>query len=54
MEEKKFSPIRFIPGINQGKYPYCHSVYIEGAKILIDPACLSFSASPDPRNCFFP
>jgi len=38
MEEKKFGPIRFIPGINRGKYPYCHSVYIEGAKILIDPA----------------
>ena len=38
MEEKSFGPIRFIPGINRGKYPYCHSVYVEGAKILIDPA----------------
>lgn len=38
MEEKQFGPIRFIPGINRGKYPFCHSVYIEGAKILIDPA----------------
>jgi len=38
MEETNFGPIRFIPGINRGKYPYCHSVYIEGAKILIDPA----------------
>lgn len=38
MEEKNFGPIRFIPGKNRGKYPYCHSVYIEGAKILIDPA----------------
>lgn len=38
MEEKKFGPVRFIPGINRGKYPYCHSLYIEGAKILIDPA----------------
>lgn len=38
MKEKKFGPIRFLPGINRGKYPYCHSVYIEGAKILIDPA----------------
>ena len=38
MEEKRFGPIRFIPGINRGKYPYCHSLYIEGAKILIDPA----------------
>ncbi len=38
MKEKNFGPVRFIPGINRGKYPYCHSVYIEGAKILIDPA----------------
>ncbi len=38
MEEKNFGPIRFIPGINRGKYPHCHSFYIEDAKILIDPA----------------
>jgi glyoxylase-like metal-dependent hydrolase (beta-lactamase superfamily II) len=38
MQETAFGPIRFIPGINRGKYPYCHSIYIEGAKILIDPA----------------
>lgn len=38
MEEKVFGPVRFIPGINRGKYPYCHSIYIESAKILIDPA----------------
>jgi glyoxylase-like metal-dependent hydrolase (beta-lactamase superfamily II) len=38
MQERKFGSIRFIPGENQGKYPYCHSVYIEGAGILIDPA----------------
>ena len=36
--EKHFGPIWFIPGENRGKYPYCHSVYIEEAKILIDPA----------------
>ncbi len=38
MQERSFGPIRFIPGPNRGKYPYCHSVYIEGAGILIDPA----------------
>jgi glyoxylase-like metal-dependent hydrolase (beta-lactamase superfamily II) len=38
MRERSFGPIRFIPGPNRGKYPYCHSVYIEGAGILIDPA----------------
>ncbi|MBU0514224.1 MAG: MBL fold metallo-hydrolase [Proteobacteria bacterium] len=38
MEEKNFGPVRFIPGVNQGRYPCCHSVYIEGAGVLIDPA----------------
>ncbi len=37
-EEKHFGPIWFIPGPNKGKYPHCHSIYIEGAGILIDPA----------------
>ena len=38
MEEQCFGPVRFIPGENKGKYPFCHSVYIEGAGVLIDPA----------------
>ncbi|MBL0714548.1 MAG: MBL fold metallo-hydrolase [Desulfosarcina sp.] len=38
MQERSFGPIRFIPGPNRGKYPHCHSVYVEGAGILIDPA----------------
>jgi hydroxyacylglutathione hydrolase len=38
MNEKCFGPVRFIPGKNKGKYPYCHSVYVEGPGILIDPA----------------
>jgi glyoxylase-like metal-dependent hydrolase (beta-lactamase superfamily II) len=38
MEEKHFGPVWFIPGENNGKYPYCHSIYIEGAGVLIDPA----------------
>jgi len=37
-EEKHFGPVWFIPGVNRGRYPYCHSVYIAGAGILIDPA----------------
>jgi hydroxyacylglutathione hydrolase len=37
--EQTFGPIRFVPGNNSGKYPHCHSVYIEAnPKILIDPA----------------
>jgi hydroxyacylglutathione hydrolase len=38
MEEQTFGPIRFIPGDNRGRYPYCNSLYIEGAGVLIDPA----------------
>jgi glyoxylase-like metal-dependent hydrolase (beta-lactamase superfamily II) len=38
MKERHFGPVWFIPGENRGKYPYCHSIYIEGAKVLIDPA----------------
>jgi len=38
LEEKHFGPVWFIPGDNSGKYPFCHSLYIETAGILIDPA----------------
>lgn len=38
MDERCFGPIRFIPGPNRGKYPHCHSIFIEEAGILIDPA----------------
>jgi hydroxyacylglutathione hydrolase len=37
-DEMRFGSVRFIPGENNGKYPYCHSLYVEGAGILIDPA----------------
>lgn len=36
--EISFGPVRFIPGPKQGRVPYCHSIYIEGAGVLIDPA----------------
>jgi glyoxylase-like metal-dependent hydrolase (beta-lactamase superfamily II) len=38
MEERSFGPVRFLPGDNRGRYPFCHSLYLEGAGILIDPA----------------
>ena len=38
MKERCFGPVRFIPGPNKGKYPSCHSLFIEEAGILIDPA----------------
>jgi len=37
--EMKFGPVTFIGGLNSGKYPCCHSLYIEAdRKVLIDPA----------------
>jgi hydroxyacylglutathione hydrolase len=36
-EETSFGPLRFIPGPNKGRYPYCHSLFIEEAGVLIDP-----------------
>lgn len=39
MEETHFGPVLFIPGENSGRYPHCHSLYIEGeTRVLIDPA----------------
>ncbi|MFC1823487.1 MBL fold metallo-hydrolase [Thermodesulfobacteriota bacterium] len=38
MEEKHFGPLWFIRGENHGRYPFCHSIYIEGAGVLIDPS----------------
>ena len=30
MEERSFGPVRFLPGKNEGKFPFCHSIYIDG------------------------
>ena len=38
MKERDFGPVRFIPGENQGRYPFCHSIYLKGPGVLIDPA----------------
>ena len=38
MVDQNLGPVRFIPGKNRGRYPYCNSVYIAEAGILIDPA----------------
>ena len=38
MKEITAGPIRMLPGPKKGKYPHCHSIYIEGAGVLIDPA----------------
>lgn len=35
---RSLGPLTFIPGKNRGRYPYCHSLYIEAdTKVLIDP-----------------
>jgi glyoxylase-like metal-dependent hydrolase (beta-lactamase superfamily II) len=33
----RWGPVSVIPGKNRGRYPYCHSIYIEEAGLLIDP-----------------
>ena len=38
IKERHFGDLWFLPGDNQGKYPFCHSIYIKGAGVLIDPA----------------
>jgi glyoxylase-like metal-dependent hydrolase (beta-lactamase superfamily II) len=38
MQELQFGPVRFIRGENNGKYPFCHSLLVDGAGVLIDPA----------------
>lgn len=37
-KEPNSSPVRLIPGPNKGRYPYCHSFFIEEAGVLIDPS----------------
>ena len=41
MKDRQLGRVRFISGENKGRYPFCHSLYIEGEKtrIIIDPAC---------------
>jgi hydroxyacylglutathione hydrolase len=37
----QFGRIRFVRGENRGKYPFNHSLYLEGcnARVIIDPSC---------------
>jgi hypothetical protein len=35
LEGQQFGPVWFIPGENRSKYPFCHSVFIEGARVLM-------------------
>jgi hydroxyacylglutathione hydrolase len=37
-ETSAFGPIHVLRGPNMGRYPYCHSVFLETSGILIDPA----------------
>lgn len=33
-----FGPVTFITGNKGGRYPFCHSIFIEEAGVIIDPA----------------
>jgi len=38
MKETRFGRIIFIPGQNNGRYPFCNSLYLEGdRRVVIDP-----------------
>lgn len=41
MKDRQFGRLRFVCGESRGKYPFNHSLYIEGsqARAIIDPAC---------------
>lgn len=41
MYDRQFGRIRFISGDNGGKYPFNHSLYLQGEKlrVVLDPAC---------------
>ncbi|NLA40441.1 MAG: MBL fold metallo-hydrolase [Smithella sp.] len=41
MKDRQFGRVRFICGENGGKYPFNHSLYLQGDKerVVIDPAC---------------
>ena len=39
MEQLNWGPVYFIPGRKSGRYPFCHSLFIDAdQKVLIDPA----------------
>lgn len=51
MNNCQFRRIRFLGGDNDGKYPFSHSLYLEGKdiRVIIDPACSGQKLS-DLRN----
>jgi hydroxyacylglutathione hydrolase len=38
LDKQKWGSLSVIPGMNRGRYPYCHSIYIEDAGVVIDPS----------------
>jgi glyoxylase-like metal-dependent hydrolase (beta-lactamase superfamily II) len=36
-EERRFGPLWILPGPNGGHYPHCHTLFIEGDGVVIDP-----------------
>lgn len=38
MKQEQYDPITLIRGENDGRHPYCHSLFIRDAGVLIDPS----------------
>ncbi|MBU2551759.1 MAG: MBL fold metallo-hydrolase [Proteobacteria bacterium] len=39
MKEVSFGPVTLVPGLRNGRYPFCHSLYVEAEqRVIIDPA----------------
>jgi hydroxyacylglutathione hydrolase len=39
VDQFDFGPVRFIPGDNRGRYPFCNSLFIGGQRhVIIDPS----------------
>ena len=40
MEKRSFGNVTILEGKNNGRYPYCHTLLIDGpVRVLVDPAC---------------
>lgn len=40
LKRARWGNLEFIPGLNRGRYPYCHTLVWDGdVKIIIDPCC---------------
>ena len=51
MEQRRFGNMVFMPGNNNGKYPFCNSLFIDDdIKGMVDPACDQTGLAALPRT----